>query len=211
MSYQKSVFINCPFDKKYEDNLRELVFTIISLGYVPRLAIESSDSGTVRFNKIVDLIKKSSISIHDLSRIKSETVAEFFRMNMPFELGIDFGCREYSGKIEHNNKKYLILGEKKYEYMKALSDISGMDIKYYTPNVKIIAVTRDWFVENITRDFDTPSPNMIWNKFMDYNSYYLEFAKSRGYSDKEIFKMPLIEQINTIKRFLISNPYAKKI
>src|ERR1700694_3352516 len=90
---QKNVFINCPFDSEYASLLRPILFTIAYLGFNPQIASQTADSGEQRINKILSLILKSKFSIHDLSRIRSAKPGEFFRLNMPFELGIDYGCR----------------------------------------------------------------------------------------------------------------------
>jgi len=127
-----------------------MLFTIISLGFEPRIAIESTDAGVNRLDKIIDLITTSKVSVHDLSRIRSKKSGEYFRLNMPFELGIDFGCKKYSQACEFSDKKFLILGSKKYEYMRALSDISGFDIQYHHDDTKaLIKAIRNWFVNNL--------------------------------------------------------------
>ena len=87
-NYEKNVFINCPFDEEYLSLLRPILFTIIYLGFIPRVPLESFDSGEPRFNKICELIKQSRYGIHDLSRIKARKKGEYFRFNMPFELGL---------------------------------------------------------------------------------------------------------------------------
>ncbi len=63
--YESNVFINCPFDKEYHALLRPLLFTIIYLGYNPRIASERSDSAENRVDKICELIRDSNYSIHD--------------------------------------------------------------------------------------------------------------------------------------------------
>ena len=92
-AFDSSVFINCPFDEDYHPLLRPLLFTILYLGFTPRIALERSDSGENRIDKISELIASSKYSIHDLSRLKARRAKEFYRMNMPFELGIDYGAR----------------------------------------------------------------------------------------------------------------------
>ena len=87
--FEKSVFINCPFDEGYLSLLRPLVFTILYLDFHPRLALERSDSEETRIRKIVNLIQASKFGIHDLSRCRSSKRGEFFRLTMPLELGID--------------------------------------------------------------------------------------------------------------------------
>jgi hypothetical protein len=148
--FSKNVFINCPFDSQYDSLLRPILFTIIYLGYNPQIASQTSDSGEQRINKILSLILKSRLSIHDLSRLKSAKPGEFFRLNMPFELGIDYGCRRIG--IEHlRRKRFLVLGEKPHDYKKALSDLGGVDAKSHAnqPNKAVLAL-RNWFVAQFT-------------------------------------------------------------
>ena len=85
--FAKNVFINCPFDSGYIPLLRPLLFTVLFLGYNPRIASERFDSGEARITKICNLITCSRYSIHDISRIQSSKKGEYYRLNMPFELG----------------------------------------------------------------------------------------------------------------------------
>jgi len=95
-NYDRNVFINCPFDDKYFELLQTLVFTIIYYGFKPRISLKNSDSGQPRLEKIVQLIYDSQYSIHDLSRLQSKSANENYRLNMPFELGIDYGLRKFN-------------------------------------------------------------------------------------------------------------------
>src|SRR4030095_8370210 len=126
--FEKNVFINCPFDDEYRPLLDALLFVVVFLGFNPKIALERSDSGELRINKICDLIRHSKYSIHDLSRLQSRKKNEFFRLNMPFELGIEYGCRFFS-QDRLGQKRCLILEKKRYDFMKAISDLSGVDIK----------------------------------------------------------------------------------
>ena len=56
--FEKGVFINCPFDGEYHSLLRPLLFTIIYLGFTPRIALERSDSLELRLNKIAELERR---------------------------------------------------------------------------------------------------------------------------------------------------------
>ena len=129
-SYSKSVFINCPFDTKYYELLRTLVFTIVYFDFNPRIALETSDSGQSRLEKIVSLIQDSRYSIHDLSRLQAKAIDEYYRLNMPFELGIDYGLRVFNKS--YSDKRSLILETERFGYMKAISDINGFDIKNHS-------------------------------------------------------------------------------
>lgn len=131
-NYNKNVFINCPLDDKYFVLLKPLIFTVVYFEFIPRISLESSDSGSFRLEKIIGLIKQSKYSIHDLSRIQAKSTDEFYRLNMPFELGIDYGLRRF--KNDYSDKRSLILAAEQYNYMKAISDINGVDIKNHNGN-----------------------------------------------------------------------------
>ena len=57
------VFINCPFDPEFEGLLYVMLFTIISLGYYPKLSLGLNDSTTARIDKIIQLINDSNYCI----------------------------------------------------------------------------------------------------------------------------------------------------
>lgn len=97
--FEKHVFINCPIDIHYYPLLKVLVFTFVKYGMIPRVALENSDAGQARITKVLGLIKESKYSIHDLSRLKSVKAKEFYRMNMPFEIGVDFGARNFNPSL----------------------------------------------------------------------------------------------------------------
>jgi hypothetical protein len=111
MTFERNVFVNCPFDKQFLPLLRPLLFTIIYLRLNPRIALERMDSGEGRLEKILALIEQSKYSIHDLSRSEANAVGELYRLNMPFELGLDYGCR-FFGKGELQEKRALVLESK---------------------------------------------------------------------------------------------------
>lgn len=141
-----SVFINCPFDAEYLALFRPLVFTVLSLGLRPRFALERADSAELRLDKIIDLIRQSRFGIHDLSRCKASRKGEFYRLNMPLELGYDLGAKAYGGK-RFAGKKILILEEKPHSVKAAASDLAGCDGRAHNglPET-IVKVVRDWLV-----------------------------------------------------------------
>jgi hypothetical protein len=71
VGFDKNVFVNCPFDEEYLALPRLLLFTIIYLGFKPRIALEELDSGAPRIEKIIRLIAASRYAIHDLSRLQA--------------------------------------------------------------------------------------------------------------------------------------------
>ena len=200
MSFDKSVFINCPFDVKFYPLLRPLIFTVLYLGLTPRLALESLDSGQPRIRKIVALIKECKFAIHDLSRIKAEKVGEFFRLNMPFELGLDVGCREFkSGKW--NTKKCLILEAERYRYQAAISDLSNSDIGVHNNEPEdIVAEVRNWL--NNEAQLNAHGPSKIWGAFNDFMAENYDKLINSGFSKKDIECLPVNELMNHMKTWV---------
>lgn len=202
--FSRNVFINCPFDSKYDLILRSILFTIIYLGLTPQIASQMADSGEQRINKILSLILKSKYSLHDLSRIRSEKRGEVFRLNMPFELGIDYGCRLTS--LRHlRRKRFLVLGGKPHEYKKALSDLGGVDAKSHNndPEEAVLAV-RNWFVDIQLKK--APSGSVIWKEFVDFYDNFYEERKKDGFSSRDIKMMPVREYIAYIRKWLKTHP-----
>lgn len=199
--YERNVFLNCPFDKEYYSLLRPLLFTITYLGYDPRIASERSDSGENRVDKICQLIRDSKYSIHDLSRLKASKAREFYRLNMPFELGIEYGARLF-GPAFMNGKRCLILERKPHDFRKALSDISGVDIKAHNHEPdEIVRTVRDWFVETLgLRGVKTGT--VVWWMFNDFTTYFYEEMISKGSPEKDIEQMPIPEYVDHIRAWV---------
>lgn len=195
--FEKCVFINCPLDEAYEPILQAILFCVVYLGFSPRLSTERSDSGENRLEKIRGLIENSKFSIHDLSRCQATKKGEHFRLNMPFELGIDYGCRQYFGK-GRENKKLLILEEKKYRYQAAISDLSGCDIETHGGDFqKAVRKVRNWLVSEagVTADGAT----RIFGAYADFQEWYYERQIAAGFSDEDIQDYPtkeLLEAMN---------------
>ena len=200
-SFETNVFINCPFDKDYYiPLLRPLLFTIIYLGFKPRIAAENFDSGELRFQKIIDLILNSKYSIHDLSRIKSKKKNELFRLNMSFELGIDIGCRLFNN-ADYKDKKCLILEKDPYRIKGALSDMAGSDIKSHNNEPeKLVLAVRNWFVENGLRE--APNATKIWESFNDFMLDFYQKRKVEGCKNQDLEMMPIPEYIYFIEGWL---------
>lgn len=206
MSFQRSVFINCPFDKTYIDNLlKPVLYVIVKNGLIPRLSLEVSDSGQARLEKITVIIKACKYSIHDLSIVKSKKANEFARMNMPFELGIDYGLRK-SGIRPLNSKQFLILEANRYDYMKAISDINGFDIKVHSNDTeKVFDCLYSWFSETLKISKQDP-PLKTFYDFIDFNTSLFEEKVTQFGSDKlatnYIEKISIPEYIQEIEERL---------
>lgn len=190
-SFEKCVFINCPFDEEFEPILQAIMFCVVELGFTPRLASETHASADVRLDRIKSLIEASKYSIHDLSRCQAREVGEHFRLNMPFELGIDYGCREYFG-LGREKKRFLILEEQKYRYQAALSDISGSDIEAHGGDYqRAVKKVRHWLV-NVAGAISV-GPSAIFTRYVTFQEWYWERKISEGASEEDIREYPTSE------------------
>jgi hypothetical protein len=200
--FNKNVFINCPFDSQYSSSLLDpILFTIVYFGFTPQIASQCADSGEQRINKILSLILKSRYSIHDLSRIRSCRRGEFFRLNIPFELGIDYGCRRVAAGYLRK-KRFLVLGAGAHDYKRALSDLGGIDAKSHAndPEKAVIAI-RNWFVETVHLN-RAPSGSALWEKFTDFYSDFYDQRKKSGFSRHDLSTLPVREYIAAIRHWL---------
>ena len=183
--FERSVFINCPFDKDYFPLLKAMLWLLVNVELKPRLSLERSNAGEGRLRKIRELIEASKYGIHDLSRLQAKEVGELYRLNMPFELGIDYACRLYSPTAGHREKVLLVLEGEKYSAFKALSDINFTDPKAHVNDPEtLVAKVRDWLVDN-----GHPIQLSASGLWLGFTNFYFEFQLSKqaiNWSHEEI-------------------------
>ena len=199
--FARSVFVNCPFDHDYLPLLRPLLFTIVYLGFLPRIASERSDSGENRIDKISALVGQCQYSIHDLSRLRAVEAGEFYRMNMPFELGIEYGSRLF-GPARLRGKRCLVLEKDQHEFQRAISDLAGIDIKRHKNEpAELVRAVRDWFVETVGLR-RIHSATRIWYRFADFTSNFYDARVADGFTDEDLNMMPVPEYIDFIRTWI---------
>ncbi len=202
--FNNNIFINCPFDEEYKRLLQVLLFTIIDFGFEPQITLQTSDSGEQRITKIKKFIKKSRYSVHDISRIELSPQTELPRFNMPFELGLDLGCREY-GTGKYKQKKCLILDTEQFRYQQTLSDVAGNDPKAHKNDPETLSRrVRDWMIENTNKQAKFGSE--VWDRFNTFDSHLLEVAKQKNLTQRDIDEMPIKEFILIVKNWVKNNP-----
>jgi hypothetical protein len=162
-AYQQSVFINCPFDDQYKDLFDAVVFAVVDCGFTPRCALEITNSGQSRIDKIVALIRACQFGIHDLSRTELDPGSNLPRFNMPFEFGIFFGAQRF-GTGNQKKKNCLIFDHTKYRYQQFISDIAGQDIATHDSDPRMLIVKiRDWL--NAAGTAQLPGGPAIANRY----------------------------------------------
>lgn len=143
-SYASNVFINCPFDDEFLEIRNAIIFSIFDCGFTPRCALEESNGGDVRFDKIQKIIQECKYGIHDISYTELDTVNDLPRFNMPLELGVFMGAKRY-GDRKQKEKDCLILDKARYRYQIFVSDIAGHDIRSHEGDPEeAIKCVRDW-------------------------------------------------------------------
>lgn len=189
MAFNENIFINCPFDEDYKPILKALVFCTIYLGYKPLLS-ETLNSANSRMEGIQNLISKAKYSIHDLSRMEATKKNELARFNMPFELGIDMGCKRF-GKGKYKDKFLLIFDKIRHRYKKALSDLSGNDIEIHNNSPEIaIRKFRNWMYRIQKTKVKMDSGNKIWERYNEFNGDFYQISKDNELSRYDIDEMP---------------------
>ena len=198
MAYRDNLFINCPFDEDYFSLLKPLLFTTIYCGLKSKIS-QTRDSDNVRLEEIKQLIQQSRYSIHDLSRIEPSNVGDLPRFNMPFELGIDVGCKSYSNRVD---KKYLILEKLPYRYKEVLSDISGQDIKSHNDEPRlVIQLIRNWFRSIFPRR-TIARYSEIWDAYNEFQYDYREDMETYNLDPDYIWEIPFSELITNMKKWI---------
>lgn len=203
-SFDKNIFINCPFDREYLPLLKPLLFTAVECGLEPRITSERSDAGEERIKKIRELIRESRYSIHDLSRMEPIKAGDLPRFNMPFELGLDFGGR-YFGPKALSRKRFLILEKERFRFQKVLSDISGSDIRAHNSDPEtLVRNVRNWIFDNVRRNIR--SKTIIWRRYNKFLTSFENSVKVEGFTKKDIDEMPVTEFVYFIKSWIGQNP-----
>ena len=103
---------------------------------------------------------------------------------MPFELGMDFGCRHYGGE-PLSRKVILILEEKPYRYQAAISDLAGSDIEAHGGQYEIaVRQVRNWLTG--LGGFERVGAARILAEYEDFQEWYYERQIEAGFSEEDI-------------------------
>lgn len=127
------VFLNIPYDKKFERLFLAYIAGISAYGMVPRATLEITDSSR-RLEKILKLERSCEYSVHDLSRVEVDrTKPRTPRFNMPFELGL---CVADANRREGQKQNWFVFEAVANRVDKSLSDLRGTDPKIHGATVR---------------------------------------------------------------------------
>ena len=136
----ETVFLNIPYDDQFSDLYLAYIVGLTQLGLQINATLAVPNQG--RLERIVELIEKSDVSIHDLSRI--ELSSGIPRFNMPLELGLAL-YRSHTTKGRH---RVFVFEEKAYRMLQSTSDINGIDAQIHNGTAKgVMAGLRNIFFQ----------------------------------------------------------------
>jgi hypothetical protein len=168
-SYAQHVFINCPFDRQYQQLFEAIVFAVSDCGFRPRCSLEIDDGSQIRIEKIFRIISDCKFGIHDISKTEPDELNNLPRFNMPLELGMFLGAKRY-GSDEQSEKICLILDRESYRYQKFISDIAGQDIQTHENDPKkAITIVRNW-LRNALPSSNIPGGEAIGARYETFRS-----------------------------------------
>ncbi len=162
--YRLQVFINCPFDRTYRRLFYAIVFAVKSCGYNARSALEISDAGELRLAKIFRTISECGLGIHDISRTELDRRWRLPRFNMPLELGMFLGAKEF-GDAQQRSKICLVLDRSAHRYEKFCSDIKGCDISAHRRSPQAAIYTVRDFLRNAQPGVSFPGGKLIYRRY----------------------------------------------
>jgi hypothetical protein len=137
----QSVFLNIPYDAQFEELYLAYIVGLTQLGLKinATLAVPNQD----RLKRIVGLIEKSDVSIHDLSRIESSSGIP--RFNMPLELGLAL----FRSHITRGRHRVFVFEKKAYRVQRSTSDVNGIDPQIHKGRPKgVMAGLRNIFYQS---------------------------------------------------------------
>lgn len=201
--YENSVFINCPFDNKYLPIFRAIVFAVQDCGFIARSAQEADDSSQVRISKIMDVMRSSKYGIHDISRIELDRGTRYPRFNMPLELGIFLGAKEF-GDRQQREKACLVLDSNARRYQAFMSDIAGQDIRAHENSpAGAVAAIREFFSTK-RGGVLLPGPATMIKRYESFAGYLPRAARRHHLRVRELKFFELRE---LVLGFLRANPW----
>ncbi|MGC2529357.1 MAG: hypothetical protein WA639_16525 [Candidatus Acidiferrum sp.] len=131
--WRAEVFLNAPYDKKFERLFLAYIAGISAYGMVPRATLEITDSSR-RLEKILKLERSCDYSVHDLSRVQLDPAKPRVpRFKMPFELGL---CVADATRREGQKQNWFVFEAVANRVDKSLSDLKGTDPRIHGTTVQ---------------------------------------------------------------------------
>ncbi len=231
--WNHNVFINCPFQDKYANMLKFIMFALIYCGFEPKLA-SVGNSSKARMHRIKNCIIESRYSIHEMTNLKPFSNRELMEKrirdcfqdiekchpnliesldekqwvhyvsgNMPFELGYSQGFQE-SNPEKSNLMENIILVDERDNCEKALSDILGNHDSIMEHHDEFnISFCKKLYIKLATWE---DNPNQITKNASNLFAAYHIFTKEAKEDFTSDFDSLHKLYITKVKQYLESNP-----
>jgi hypothetical protein len=181
-----AVFLNIPYDDKFRRLYVAYIAGLIHLGLDPRATIEIPN-GQNRLEKIIELIRSCSYSIHDLSRVELDRNPPFTtpRFNMPFELGLAVA----TAGVDSVSQNWFVFETKHRRVAKSLSDLSGSDPLIHRGTVEgVMRELGNAFVRRSSRDRYSVKEMMITYRAVSQRvSKIVEATRAQSLFEARVF------------------------
>jgi len=201
--YERSVFLNCPFDAEYRPLLHALVFAIQHCGFLARSAQEVEDGGEVRIGKVKRVIGECGFGIHDISRVELDPATRLPRFNMPLELGLFLGAQEY-GDAEQKRKRSLVLDREPFRYQRFCSDIAGQDIRAHMNDPgRVISAVRAMLATALDGVVRIPGEAVIRKRFRQFRRELPDLCQRLHVRPAEL---QFVELRSLVEEWIVSHP-----
>src|SRR5271165_2033970 len=202
----RSIFLNCPFDEQYKAHFTALIFAVHDCGFYARCALEISDSGQSRFEKICQLTRECRCGIHDLSRTSLDPITHLPRFNMPLELGLFLGARVFASRRRPSSKVCLVMDTEQYRYRDFCSDLAGFDIEGHNgESLQIVRVVRNWLRTNQVEQENIPSGIHIFDRYNQFLEELPELCRP-DHLDPNALIFP--EYVSLVEAWLLEHAFA---
>jgi len=131
-------------------------------------------------NKILGIVAECRVRIHDISRTELDSKSKLPRFNMPLELGMFLGAKEYGDKRQRE-KICLVLDRSRFRYQKFCSDIAGQDIAAHQRNVAdAVEAVRDFLRSAAPSNVLIPGAAKIQKRYARFSATVPALCRQLG-------------------------------
>ena len=195
------VFLNIPYDSKFEKLFLAYIAGISAFGMVPHATLEITDSSR-RLEKILTLARSCKYSLHDLSRVQLDrTKPRTPRFNMPFELGL---CVADANRLEDQKQNWFVFESVANRVDKSLSDLKGTDAKIHGATILGVLSELCNIFRRPGRQPNVPQMRQIYRELRKRQPAILKKAGSKTLFSKTVFAGICVAAIAEADRIVVN-------
>lgn len=193
------VFLNIPYDSKFDRLFLAYVAGISAYGMTPRATLEITDSSR-RLEKILTLERSCRYSVHDLSRVQLDRAKPRTpRFNMPFELGL---CVADANRRAGQEQNWFVFEAVQNRINKSLSDLGGTDPRIHGATVGGVLAGLCNIFRRPGRQPTVPQMMRIYRGLRKSQPKVLKKAGSRTLYTKRVFSDVCVVAISEAEKIV---------